>query len=70
MEDLVEAMACGEEGATHEYTVRTPTTWKHFHNMSLDISLEDLQGPVHEVVDLSIDFLIPPSSSAPNSGCR
>jgi hypothetical protein len=26
--------------------------------MSLDLSLEDLQGPIHEAFDLSIDFLI------------
>ncbi len=28
--------------------------------MSLDVSLEDLEGPTHEAIDLSIDFLIQP----------
>jgi len=31
--------------------------------MNLDLNLEDLQGSIHEVVDLSIDFLIQPSTS-------
>jgi hypothetical protein len=37
--------------------------------MSLDLSLEDLQGPIHEAIDLSIDFLIQPSILAFHLSC-
>jgi hypothetical protein len=57
-------MADGEEGATHDHMVKTPMTWKCLHNMSLDLSLEDLQGPTHETLDLSTSFLIQLSISA------
>jgi len=56
--DFVEKMASGEEGATHDGMVKTPMTWKRFHNMGLDLSLQDLQGPIHEALDLSTSFLI------------
>jgi hypothetical protein len=57
-------MACGYEGATLDCMVKTPMTQRHLHNMNLDVvSLENLQGPIHEIIHLSIDFLIQPSIS-------
>jgi hypothetical protein len=57
-EDFTETMASGKEGATQDFTVKTLTIHKHLHNMSLDLSLEDCQGPTHEALDLSTNFLI------------
>lgn len=59
-------MAGAEEGATHDRMVKTPMTQKCLHNMSLDSSLEDLQGPIHETLDLSTNFLIQMSISVNN----
>ncbi len=60
IKDFIEVVASGNEGATQDRMVKTPTTQRCLHNMSLDLSLEDLQGPTHETLDLSIDFLIQP----------
>jgi hypothetical protein len=53
-------MAGGNEGVKKDRTINTPMTWRHLHNMSLDLNLEDLQGPIHKAFDLSTDFLIQP----------
>jgi hypothetical protein len=55
---FIEVVVTGKEGATQDCIVKTLTTRKHLHNMSLDLSLEDLQGSTEEALDLSIDFLI------------
>lgn len=64
IEDFVEVVACGDEGATHDRMVKTPMTQRCLHNMNFYLSLKDLQGPTHEALDLSTDFLIQSSVSA------
>ncbi len=39
--DFIKTVANEEEGATQDFTIKTLTTHKHLHNMSLDLSLED-----------------------------
>jgi hypothetical protein len=56
--DFLEAMFGGDEGATHDRTIKTLMSWRCLHNMSLDLSFGDLQGPTHETLNLSIDLLI------------
>jgi hypothetical protein len=60
IEDFVEVVVGVEEGAIKDCTIKTPTIRRRLHNMSLNLSMEDLQGPIHEIIDLSIYLLIQP----------
>lgn len=61
IEDFVEVMVGVKEGARQDHTIKTPTIQRCLHNMNLNLSTKDLQGSIHETIDLSTNFLMQPS---------